>query len=417
LADHARRTLDHRRDDRVTNRHAGPLDGLGPAARWCLTAGIVAGTEPCPSPGDVASEADRIVAEGLSAVALHAFGHLPDHRDQAYCATFRSVALTTQMRGMAADAAAAPALAALERAGVPAVVVKGPATARLHPPGWPRSYGDVDLVVDPGDFTRALACAEGLGFATSTRAVPPWGWFDRRCREGVNLHSAAGGNLDVHHHVPPWSLGRSVRAADIILRSEPAELCGTPVRFAAAGDLLLVSALHVLNDLWKGKAGLASWRDVLVLLHRLGPEGSQAAFAGARLGWLHDLMAVELARAVPEAGIEHPRVVAAPPPAARFRMAALGWSGQTAWTRLRLAWVSRLPPANGVAFLAGTLVPSPAYIRGRHGSYGTYWRRGLTEAVATAHGADHRMTTVDDYAGGAPTGGVRRRSAGERNRW
>jgi hypothetical protein len=213
----------------------------------------------------------------------------------------------------------------------------------------------------------------------------------------VNLHTAAGGNLDIHHHVPPWSFGTGVRAADVLRRSEPAELCGTPVRFATAPDLLLISALHVLNDLWKGKVGLASWRDVLVVLHRLGDERAREVFAQAGLGWLHDLMVAELARSVPEAGITPPPTPERPRPMERVRLSALGWSGHSMATRQRLAWVARLPVANGLEFLAGTLVPSPRYIRDRHGSYLGYWRRGLSETVATAQGADYRMTTIDDY--------------------
>lgn len=359
-------------------------------------AGIVDASEPAPSVGDVERETDLLFAEGLSAVAVHALGAVPAHRGQPYFDMFRSTALTTQMKAMAADTTAAPALIALAATGVRSAVVKGPAMAALHPRGWPRTYGDIDLIVTPDTFSRTIRCVEGLGFATSGRAIPQWDWFDLRCREGVNLHSAGGGNLDVHHHVPPWSFGSGVRAGDVLRRSEPAELCGTPVQFASAEDLLLISALHVLNDLWKGKVGLASWRDVIVLLHRLGADRARAVFAEAGIGWLHDLVVAELARSVPEAGITQPSLVAKPSRAERVRLAALGWSGHSMATRQRLAWVSRLPVTNGMLFLAGTLVPSPAYIRDRHGSYLDYWRRGLTETVSTAKGADYRMTTVDD---------------------
>jgi hypothetical protein len=120
-------------------------------------------------------------------------------------------------------------------------------------------------------------------------------------------------------------------------------------------------------------------------------------FSESGLGWLHDLMVAELARSVPEAGIARPPTLEQPRRAERIRLAALGWSGDSMATRQRLAWISRLPVANGVMFLAGTLLPSPAYIRDRHGSYLSYWRRGLSESVSTAKGADYRMTTVDDY--------------------
>lgn len=383
------------RADRVTTSAGGPLEGIGPAARWCMVAGVVPDSPPPPVRA-FADEADRIVTEGLSAVAVHALGTLPAYRDDPHVGMFRSVALTTQMKAMAADIGAVPPLVELGRRGLDAVVVKGPAMGRLHPHGWPRAYGDIDLVVTPGDFAAAVRCAEDLGFVQSPRAVPQWPWFNSVCREGINLHSPTGGNLDVHHHIPPWSIGRTLRVEGILERGEPADLCGAPVRFAVPEDLLMISALHILNDLWKGKAGLASWRDVLILMTQLGPERARSAFVGARLRWLHDLVVEEFARSVPESGVVANGVITHPHGAAALRLSALGWSGDTVASRLRISWATRLPVANGLAFLAGSLVPSPGYIKERHGSYIDYWRRGLAETVATTQGSDYRMTTLDD---------------------
>jgi hypothetical protein len=374
---------------------AGPLDGIGPAARGCMVA-VVAPDSPPPPLRAFADEADLIVAEGLAAVAVHALRKLPEYRDDPHVGMFRSVALTTQMKAMAADVGAVATMVELARRGLNAVVVKGPAMSRLHPDGWPRTYGDIDLVVTPGQFAATVECAEDLGFIQSTRAVPQWPWFNSLCREGINLHSSTGGNLDVHHHIPPWSIGRAVKVEGILQRGEPAELCGTPVRFAVPEDLLLVSALHILNDLWKGKAGLASWRDVLILMTRLGPEQARSAFAGARLAWLHDLVIDEFARSVPESAVMRSRVIARPHGRTALRLSALGWSGDSVASRLRMSWATRLPVANGMAFLAGSLIPSPSYIKDRHGSYVDYWRRGLAETVATTKGSDYRMTSLDD---------------------
>ena len=234
---------------------------------------------------------DLIAGEGLAAVAVHALRDLPGHREQPYFAWFRHVTLTTQMRAMAADTAAAPALTALAAAGVPTAVVKGPAMAALHPEGWPRLYNDIDLVVTPETFTRTIGCFRSLGFTTSERAIPQWGWFDLRCREGVNLHSPAGGNLDVHHHVPPWTFASGVRADDILRRSEPAELCGTPVRFGCAGDLLLIErvarAQRPLEG--KGRTGLLARRAGAAGPARPGsrPGGLRRArtWAGCTISW------------------------------------------------------------------------------------------------------------------------------------
>ena len=112
----------------------------------------------------------------------------------------------------------------------------------------------------------------------------------------------------------------------------------------------------------------------------------------------------ELALVVPEVTFSAP----ATPPALAFgpklRLAALGWSNDSSATRHRLAWATRLPPLNALAFLAGTAVPSAGYIHERHGSYLNYWKQGLRETVSTVRGSDYRMTTVDDYDGPAPDG-------------
>jgi len=158
-----------------------------------------------------------------------------------------------------------------------------------------------------------------------------------------------------------------------------------------------VAALHILNDLWKGKLGLTSWRDVMVITQRIGLPRARAAFDRAELTWLFDLLIDELAQAVPEVTFSAPATSPALAFGPRMRLGALGWSNDSSAARHRLAWATRLPPLNALAFLVGTAVPSPGYIRERHGSYRHYWRQGIRETVSTAHGSDYRMTTIDDY--------------------
>ena len=161
-------------------------------------------------------------------------------------------------------------------------------------------------------------------------------------------------------------------------------------------DLLIISALHILNGRWKRKVGLASWRDAPIRMTRLGPERARSTFAGARLTWLHDLVVEEFALSVPESGVVASGVITRPHSVAALRLSSLGWSGDTVASRLRISWATRLPVANGLAFLAGSLVPSPGYIKDRHRSYVAYWRRGLAETVPTTQDSNYRITTLDD---------------------
>jgi hypothetical protein len=379
---------------------------LGPAARWCLVAGIGDDAGDAPDRSRFEVEADLIVSEGLAPVAFRALGDCPEHRDTDYFKLFHWLTLNAEVSSMAADAAGAKVLADLEARGIPAAVVKGPAAARLHPHGWPRPYADIDVLIARADYARAIECAHEAGFSYSDRAVPQWEWFDLYCREGINLHSPSGGNIDFHHHLPPWVLGSHLPVGTVIDRAQDGDLCGNQLRFAAPEDLMMVAALHILNDLWKGKLGLTSWRDVLVVIHRVGHVAAREAFDLAGLAWLFDLLVDELVHEVPESGIGSAFGPVAPPVAARFRLAALGWSVDApSATRHRLAWATRLPPLNALAFLSGTAVPSADYIRSRHGTYRSYWRRSWAETVSTAHGSDYRMTTVNDYAATADTPG------------
>jgi hypothetical protein len=375
---------------------SGPLGSLGPAARWCVLAGLVDATVEVPDPLAFAQEAEILIAEGLAPIALKGLQSHSDWREQPLAGAFYNVTMNSHLRSMAADNMGALLIAEIEKAGIPVAVIKGPALARLHPNGWPRSYSDIDVLVPMRQFDRAVACILDQAFEFSERSVPQWRWFDSVCREGINLHGPKGGNIDVHHHVPPWSLGSSLHVQGVIRRAEPWALCGVPVQVASPEDQMLIAALHVLNDLWKGKLGLTSWRDLLVLMGRLGPERAAEAFARDNLAWLFELMTVALEAGLPESGVRVVRPVARHRSRHRLRIAALGWNESTAISRHRLSWATRLPMPNAVAFLVGTAVPAPSYIRQRHGTYRNYWKEAWTESIATGKGVDYRMTTVDD---------------------
>jgi Uncharacterised nucleotidyltransferase len=67
------------------------------------------------------------------------------------------------------DRATAEVCARLASVGIPSVVLKGPATARVLYQSEPRFYNDVDLLIDPRHRSAATEVLESLGF---TRAVP-----------------------------------------------------------------------------------------------------------------------------------------------------------------------------------------------------------------------------------------------------
>jgi hypothetical protein len=277
---------------------------------------------------------------------------------------------------------------------VTVIVIKGPAVERFHPTGWPRTYSDVDLLVRPRDFHRVMAVSSAEGFVDDTTA-PQWPWFDLRCKEGVNLHRGDGGNLDVHHHVPPWVFGSQLDVDAVTAEATWGDVAGVSVRLIGARQSLVVAALHVLNDLWKGRIGLTSWRDIVVLLERVGMVEAEWVFERLRLGWLLTLVTETLAASVPEAEVARVSRPRRPPLGVRARIAALGWGRYTTFSRQQASWAARLPIPSAVAFLGGCIVPAPRHVWERYGSYGAYWRTIYQDAVSTFHGEDHRMRIRD----------------------
>jgi hypothetical protein len=348
-----------------------------------------------PDPISYAAEEDLIIKEGLAAVALQLVDQIPSLRDTTTRAHLFQATSATQMHSLAADLATQPLLRTLSALGVPAVVIKGPAVARFHPLGWPRPYSDLDLLVPYQQFEMAVRAAVSAGFLYPEYARPPWPMVDRYCREGVNLHGRA--NVDIHHHLPPWVFGEHLHLSEVAAAASPCSLHGMEVQMASREHSAVIAALHMFNDLWKGRLGLMSWRDFVILFRSSEDVLLQSTFRDLGLEWLLDLVTTSLSRSLPEANIHAtgnrplPRDVA-------WRMRILGWDRTSSLARHRGAWVGRLPLANAVAFLAASAVPSPGYIRDRHSSYGRYWLRAWRETVSTLSGADFRSSDLNRYS-------------------
>lgn len=367
---------------------SGPLHGLGPAARACLIAGLTAEPPEVPEPASFERESTTIIQEGLAPVALKLAG-ADGGLDPETFARFRQVTLESQIRAMAAGHAAGDALRRFDEAGIPVVVIKGPAIERFHPAGWPRTYSDIDLLVAPRDFHAVVEVCVQAGFVDAV-SRPPWPWFDLRCKEGVNIRGPVGGNLDIHHHVPPWVFGANLSIDQVLTTATWSSVGGAPVRLVSASNSLVIASLHVLNDLWKGRIGLSSWRDILALLRHLGPAGAEEAFDAVGIGWLLGLVAGELASSVPEAEIVVPRHHHRVPVSARMRIAVLGWNNDSSISSLRASWIARLPAPQVVAFLAGCAVPQRTFVQESYGTYRAYWHSLVDEARSTMKGADYR---------------------------
>ena len=367
-----------RRHDEVRRRLAGlycPPPPWTAAALWHGAGG--AGLAP-PTTDTLAAEVTTIRAQKLAPMLMR---HLRAHRTEVDVATkealqhdaFRWATLSQQ-----AVLHGSEAVAALRAHGISCAVSKGPGIARTYPLATDRVFCDLDVIVAPASFARAHRVLSDLGFAEELRSRQPWAYFDRWCREGVNLRSAVGGSVDLHHHVPPWRWGRALEAKALIDRAVDVTVNGVTLPCLSAEDNLLVAALHVVSDRNNPGATLMIWRDIVQLAHAADPARiADRAHATGLNGWLAAVLDAlppsvrphELAAEIRPGRLRDPArlgaLLASPPP------------------RARRAQTLRLPVPGAIAFAAGMAVPRRRFLTEKFPSddapYARWWRDLLVD--------------------------------------
>lgn len=367
----------------------GPLSDIGCAARACLGAGLPSVVAPALTIEALADGFAEIVSEGLTSTVVRLISSDALTVDASIRTGLSRLAIAQEARSLAAEALTGRLVELLVDAHIGFVIVKGPAVARFYPSGWSRPYNDIDLLIEPRQFDRAMALFLRHDYTYPPTSLPPWPWFDRYCREGVNLLGA--GNVDLHHHLAPWIFGQKLPSREIIDRATQIDIRGTKVPVASPEYSAVIATLHILNDLWKGKRGLGSWRDLIVIIGKVGSVRVREGFAAAGLEWLLDIAVATIRLQLPGFMDDVDARRTDVPRRYRWRMRGLGWDRSTSLSRHRLAWAIRLPVPQAAAFILGSALPSRGYIRIRHGTYRHYWRQAWSESLSTFAGADHRM--------------------------
>lgn len=165
-------------------------------------------------------------------------------------AGLRNAALAQLTHVARLDAALARILAALEQAGVPAILLKGPVLARaVYPEPALRPYSDLDLTIRDTDERAAVAALLGVGLVE----VPHGAEVERRTHAhhvhgGTAFHRvflAPGGGVMVELHLDPLQMGlRPTGEAARWARAQPvAALPGALM--LALEDQLIQLAVHV----------------------------------------------------------------------------------------------------------------------------------------------------------------------------
>lgn len=168
------------------------------------------------------------------------------------------------------------ALAAVFRAGIALLVVKGEALARdVYPLPGLRERGDVDAWVDTGDFAAAERVLAGCGFARRPAASGEW-----LQPEATWMRDDAQGRvaIDLHRRLfAQPALAAVLPFADVLARSLP---FGDAARMPTPADALLIAALHRVAHHADDERALWWW-DVHLLCAR-DPGAAAAAAETAR---------------------------------------------------------------------------------------------------------------------------------------
>jgi hypothetical protein len=227
---------------------------------------------------DVVDDACRLgLAPHLRRLASDVGVQLPASAD----AQLRMVELNGVARSLRADASVPALERVLAGCDVRGVITKGRAIAAMDPvdPGL-RTYADVDVLVTPSSFERALGALRAAGFR-DVSDVQLRRSYDRRCREAVNLVHPRDGSVDLHHHVPPWIWGQRLDFASLWNAGTPLT---SHLRTASPAHNALVSALHIVSDHDRAGQSLRVWRDLAVTACAAGPELLTTA-REVRLDW------------------------------------------------------------------------------------------------------------------------------------
>jgi len=155
------------------------------------------------------------------------------------------------------------AASALEDAGVPTRVLKGPALAHLDfpDPTW-RTFGDIDLLVRGRDFDRATVVLSGRGHHRVNPELRPG--FDRRFSQGTNYRTDAGLELDLHRSFTMGPFGVRLAVEDLWRSAAPFVVGGRELRALPAEERFVHACYHAV--LREGSPRLVPLRDLAQLL-------------------------------------------------------------------------------------------------------------------------------------------------------
>jgi Uncharacterised nucleotidyltransferase len=266
----------------------------------------------------------------------------------------------------------------LQRARIPARVLKGPALAHtVYADPSMRSFRDIDLLVPGRQYDAAVTVLSKPG--ARLRYAEPRPGFNRRFGKGVCITTAEGFQIDLH---------RTLVAGPFGLALDPDELFTSGCAFSLGGRTLegldpearfVHACIHAL--LGDTVPRLVPLRDVAQMLLSAAPDGDRVRQLCTR--WRCGIVvqhAIELTWGTfaLSGTTELGRWARQYEPSAFERWALGTYLGpNTNYARQAVAGLWAVPGMRAKASYARTLLfPSPEYVRTRDGSYARRVRRG-----------------------------------------
>ena len=165
----------------------------------------------------------------------------------------------------------------LDAAGISWRLTKGAALAHLdYSDPAVRTFGDVDLIVHPSDWSAAFDLLSANGYRRDAPTLP--GGYDTRYGKGATLTAADGLEVDLHRRFAIGRFGVTSRMEEMFGSSEAVELAGRPMPVLDAPERLLHACFHAALG---GFRRLRAFRDVAQLILVAGADW-QATFGVAR---------------------------------------------------------------------------------------------------------------------------------------
>lgn len=254
----------------------------------------------------------------------------------------------------------------LTESGVDTRVLKGSAVARLdYTNPSQRPFGDIDLMVRPDDFDRALVVLRRLGYRRETQGISPA--FDRRFGKGATLIAPDGVSLDLHITFVQGRFGLSVDLRDVWEDAETFVVAGRRLQALAPEARLLHATYHAVLGNWPPRllpmrdvaemVLYGSWDDVRLreLSRRWNADSVLAT--GVREAW--ELLGLQDSTTLSTWAQEYAV------PAADRRVLALHRTRGSSYTARQLAAISALPWRHRLSFALCLALPSREFLERR----------------------------------------------------